>query len=76
MPAAEPSPPMMATANALRPMSVPIVGETLSSGASRTPATPASTADSAYATATARGTSMPMSPAASLSQATALSWRP
>ena len=42
-----PSPPMMATANAFSPMSVPIVGETLSSGASSRPATPASTEETA-----------------------------
>jgi hypothetical protein len=67
---------MMATAKALRPTSVPMVGDTLSSGASSRPAAPASAEDSAYAVATARGTWMPMSAAASISQATALSWRP
>ena len=43
MPRALSIPPMIATAKPLSPSVVPIVAETLRSGASRIPATPAST---------------------------------
>jgi hypothetical protein len=76
MPGAEVSPPMIATAKALSPMIVPICGATLRRGASSTPARPARMAESAYEAMTARGMLMPMSPAASGSQATALSCLP
>src|SRR2546427_395976 len=55
MPGAEVKPPMMATANALSPMMVPICGATLRSGAKSTPAIPARSAESAYEAMTARG---------------------
>ena len=42
-------PPRIATANALRPNSVPMSECTLKSGAIRMPATPANTVETAYA---------------------------
>ena len=58
-------PPRMATAKALMPNSVPMVDDTVNSGAIRIPAIPANTPESAKARTTLALTSMPMSLAAS-----------
>ena len=65
------SPPMIATANALRPSTAPIVAPVSVSGAISTPANAAVSDDSAYENVITRPVLMPISAAASRSLAVA-----